>query len=158
MYYSSTSGGTWRSSRSTGATVTSLDPGLSTNQLIRSNGTRLPPTNNHTRRAASDSGGSNLNDSAGVNVSQAWEDGQAFVIQCYRAATIHAPENRAAWQSWAMANYAVFNHLDTIKARIERAEMELNKVPFRFRSFCSNFVRYSLFRFHLKTVHVKWSS
>ncbi|KAA0190838.1 Serine/threonine-protein kinase mTOR [Fasciolopsis buskii] len=128
MYYSSTSGGTWRSSRSTGATVTSLDPGLSTNQLIRSNGTRLPPTNNHTRRAASDSGGSNLNDSAGVNVSQAWEDGQAFVIQCYRAATIHAPENRAAWQSWAMANYAVFNHLDTIKARIERAEMELNKV------------------------------
>ncbi|THD24250.1 Serine/threonine-protein kinase mTOR [Fasciola hepatica] len=129
-YYSSTSGPVpRRSSRSTWAPMCGLDPGLSTSyQLLRNNTTRLQLSGNQTRRLPSDSSGSNPADNVGVNVSQAWEDGQAFVIQCYRAATIHAPDNRAAWQSWAMANYAVFNHLDTIKARIERAEMELNKV------------------------------
>ncbi|TPP57014.1 Target of rapamycin [Fasciola gigantica] len=129
-YYSSTSGPVpRRSSRSTWAPMCGFDPGLSASyQLLRNNTTRLQLSGNQTRRLPSDSGGSNPADNVGVNVSQAWEDGQAFVIQCYRAATIHAPDNRAAWQSWAMANYAVFNHLDTIKARIERAEMELNKV------------------------------
>ncbi|CAL8095011.1 unnamed protein product [Calicophoron daubneyi] len=84
-----------------------------------------------TRKAASTNGNGNnglLGDSGVVNVTQAWEESQAFVIQCYRAATVHAPDNRFAWQSWAMANYAVFNHLDSLKARLERAEIELTKV------------------------------
>ncbi|CAH8490746.1 unnamed protein product [Schistosoma turkestanicum] len=64
---------------------------------------------------------------AASSISQTWEESQAFVIQCYQTATLHAPECRNTWQSWAMANYAVFNHLDTLKACLERAELELNK-------------------------------
>ncbi|CAH8842375.1 unnamed protein product [Trichobilharzia szidati] len=63
-----------------------------------------------------------------ANITQTWEECQAFVIQCYQTATLYAPDNHNAWQSWAMANYAVFNHLDTLKACLERAELELNKV------------------------------
>ncbi|CAH8510940.1 unnamed protein product [Schistosoma margrebowiei] len=82
------------------------------------------------RRAASAAGATSIvnENLATSNITQTWEESQAFVIQCYQTATLHAPDCRNTWQSWAMANYAVFNHLDTLKACLERAELELNKV------------------------------
>ncbi|TNN10640.1 Serine/threonine-protein kinase tor [Schistosoma japonicum] len=88
---------------------------------------------NHTasrvRRPVSTTGVTSIiNENVTSNINQTWEESQAFVIQCYQTATVYAPDCRNTWQSWAMANYAVFNHLDTLKARLERAELELNKV------------------------------
>ncbi|KAG5450970.1 Serine/threonine-protein kinase mTOR [Clonorchis sinensis] len=88
-------------------------------QISESDQARKTPGNTAT--------GSTVMDGGGVSVPQTWDEHQGFVILCYDVATNHAPGNRAAWHSWAMANYAVFQHLDTLKARIERAEMDLNK-------------------------------
>lgn len=86
------------------------------------------------RRAASTAGATSIvnENLATSNITQTWEESQAFVIQCYQTATLHAPDCRNTWQSWAMANYAVFNHLDTLKACLERAELELNKASINF--------------------------
>ncbi|KAF5402330.1 hypothetical protein PHET_04458 [Paragonimus heterotremus] len=104
--------------------------------VSRVNGTRMPFDGEPLRKATNggsgtaypnDTGSTLLNDGAGLNVPQAWDERQGFVIQCYDAATKHAPDNRFAWQAWAMTNYAVFKHLDALKEHIERAEKELNK-------------------------------
>ncbi|CAH8494092.1 unnamed protein product [Dicrocoelium dendriticum] len=108
-------------------------PGYDTGQthITRSNGPVRPATadGDHFRKAYSSYSCHSglLADGTVVNVPQAWDERQGFVIQCYDAATKHAPENRLTWQSWAMTNYDVFKHLDALKAHIERAELELTK-------------------------------
>ncbi|KAL3309051.1 hypothetical protein Ciccas_012407, partial [Cichlidogyrus casuarinus] len=53
-----------------------------------------------------------------------WQTAQSVVINCYRTATETAPNKRAAWQAWAMANYSLFNKLDIFKAHLDRAEAQ----------------------------------
>ncbi|KAF7259839.1 hypothetical protein EG68_02702 [Paragonimus skrjabini miyazakii] len=115
---------------------TTLNAEPTANHVSRANETRMPFDGESFRKAtnggsgnaySNDTGSTLLNDGAGLNVPQAWDERQGFVIQCYDAATKHAPDNRFAWQAWAMTNYAVFKHLDALKEHIERAEKELNK-------------------------------
>nr|CAH8842728.1 unnamed protein product [Trichobilharzia regenti] len=98
------------------------------NNITNSNDPHLSINTNDTVVVDMHESNSRNNTMHNANITQTWEECQAFVIQCYQTATLYAPDNHNAWQSWAMANYAVFNHLDTLKACLERAELELNKV------------------------------
>ncbi|VDQ12959.1 unnamed protein product [Trichobilharzia regenti] len=112
------------------------------NNITNSNDPHLSINTNDTVVVDMHESNSRNNTMHNANITQTWEECQAFVIQCYQTATLYAPDNHNAWQSWAMANYAVFNHLDTLKACLERAELELNKVSFYIQRECL-----SLFRF-----------
>ncbi|VEL40479.1 unnamed protein product [Protopolystoma xenopodis] len=72
-----------------------------------------------------------------------WHEAQAFVVQCYRLATEHAPDSQPAWQAWAMANYAVIGQLDVAKAQLDKWEQTLEQVGSKFCPHFRKFTRVS---------------